>query len=125
MTLAALMDSDVTDVFLNADEHAETITYKPDNNDPQSIKAIVDRLASLSPVAVADGLRISEEIEVTIASDISNGIDVVGDGDYVIVDGKQYKFVERMEHGYGIHRLRFVEITSLEKSGPNYRIARS
>ena len=45
MTLASQMLSDVTSVFLNSDEHAETVTRTPYNGGaPTSFLAIVDVL---------------------------------------------------------------------------------
>jgi hypothetical protein len=58
MTLRDVMESDVTDVFLNTDEHAESITYTPKGGTARTITAIIDEdaqfIATQTDAALAD-----------------------------------------------------------------------
>lgn len=76
MTLAARIASDATDVFLNSDHFAETVTYYPHRMIPtaglsRTIKAVVIR----NPVSRFNAdEQIMPEYEVRVANDSTYGI---------------------------------------------------
>lgn len=79
MTLRALITDDATSVFLNTDDFAETVTYKPrlfangDARPNRSISAVVIR-DLISVVSEDGGEVVLPSFEVHVANDSTSGI---------------------------------------------------
>lgn len=69
MTFKTRVASDVKDVFLNADEFAETITYTPHGGAAQTINAIVIRDPAEPDEGGLGGQEYSLYADVTIATE--------------------------------------------------------
>lgn len=81
MTLREQMQADVAAVFLNTDEHAELITYRPARGEPREIAAIVNEDV-LSPGQ--EGLLEREHsFYILAARDGTTGIDSPQAGDTI------------------------------------------
>ena len=80
MSFKDQLAADAVNIFLNANEFAEEITYTPKGESAKTIKAIVDRKRS---DAADQGLgRIAQnQAEISIANDATNGVASVDKGD--------------------------------------------
>lgn len=72
MTLKDSIKADVSSVFLNADEFAESVVYKPRSGGARTIKAIVDR----DPPAIYDaaGNVVLPAFRLTVRNSCTLGI---------------------------------------------------
>lgn len=73
MTLADLMVSDVSDVFINTDEHAETFVFHPVGGAARTISAIIDETTAPLVTGEAHQTR-NRSIVVRCAEDATTGI---------------------------------------------------
>lgn len=84
MTLKASMASDVTGIFLNTDDFAETITYYPRSGGSRSIIALIDR----SPPETWDvGSTVTPVLTIHVHNNATTGIahNEFDDGDQVLI----------------------------------------
>lgn len=92
MTLRDLMTSDIEDVFLNTDEHAEEVTYVPaDGSRRRTIRAI----CNLDSAIAEDGSTLGDrtQLEAFISRDQDNdttgGVTKAMPGDQLIYTGDE------------------------------------
>lgn len=107
MTLAATMRSDVSSVFLDTDEHAESVTYSPRGSSTTStIKAIVERLATES-MTDERGTSLRKMAFFHIADTTRPS-----EGDKLAVGGVTYR-VDGIttDDGFGMLRVAAIEMT--------------
>lgn len=98
MSLASLMAADVSDVFLNTSEHAETITHIPYGVSDVEVTAVVERLEPIP----RDGFTIAQA-KVYIASSVC-----VGKRDAFFFNDRRYDVVRFEEPEAGL-RVVYVE----------------
>lgn len=95
MTLKTQIESDVSAVFLETDDFAETVTYIPKGGKDRSVKAIVDR--SVRPVQDQFGIWQDRVAEVLVSKDATDGIAAIPEYGSSLVtsdlaDGETYSF---------------------------------
>lgn len=92
MTLAALMASDVDDVFLNTDEHAESCTFTPSSGSPRSITVVV--IPQPSEIANEHDHEVEHKVILVLAKKhATEGIDTPAKGDSISWQGRAYSWV--------------------------------
>ena len=77
------MVSDARNIFLNANEFAEQITYAPSGGVPKTIKAVVDRSRVDSSVQDS-GRLVGKQAEIWIANHATDGVTSVNKGNDVV-----------------------------------------
>ena len=118
------MVSDVLDVFLDTDEHAETVTYLAIGKPSKEIAAVVVPAQDISEEAQQDGMVAVAEWRVLIASDADDGIANPQFGDRIELANDRTVVVRgRERNGFGGHTLMCVEVKVTEK-GREYRMTR-
>lgn len=90
MTLREQMESDVSSVFLNTDEHAETVTYTPKNGTARSVTVIIDEDGSLTDL---DGNRIGKNVAQVFAERSESGIPTPALGDTIALTRNGISFL--------------------------------
>ncbi|MDD4980696.1 MAG: hypothetical protein PHC54_05460 [Candidatus Omnitrophica bacterium] len=75
--------SDAVNIFLNADEFAETITYLPKGGEEILIRAIVDR-NQISPAGEDSGRLLQNQIRISIANSETYGVISVNKGEDIV-----------------------------------------
>lgn len=116
-----IFESDVSDVFLNTDEHAEAVVFLDENSVSRSVTAIVDRQPERIEKRGRHRLRI-ETVELD-ADDSTSGLAGVGDGWAADIDSDPSKamfdFTEVVDRGVGMITARFERVTILETGTPS------
>jgi len=80
MTFKSQLSIDAAKAFLNTDEFAKEITYKPKNGDSKNIKALIVR-SRVDSAEQGIGRIATNQAEIYIANDEIEGITSVDKGD--------------------------------------------
>lgn len=91
MTLADQMRDDVSDVFLNTDEHAEAIVSQAAGQSPKTIKAIVNRETGNLFASVSNGQADQRQAMLYISTDSETGVESIIDGHCFKFDGLTWR----------------------------------
>lgn len=91
MTLREQMDADVSNVFLNTDEHAEDVTYTPKGGAARTIAVIIDEDSQFIPTQ--NDARTSDMASVFCRRDGSTGIVNPQLGDTIATERNGLSFV--------------------------------
>lgn len=83
MTLKTTALADVASVFLNNDEHAEPVQYRPRDGDFTDYYAVVERQESIGATSQRDGIVYMPNAMLYMACDGTNGPQTVREGDLV------------------------------------------
>lgn len=81
MTLRSQIESDVSAVFLNADDFAETATYYPKGSDKRDVVCVIDEDGE--GVAAAGGVSDQTVLMVFVSRDPDTGISAPQKGDSI------------------------------------------
>ena len=126
MDLADQMNDDVSSVFLNTSEHAESVTFLAVGKTPVTISAIINREEGALVIGAPDGQLLTRRAVLYISTDSTDGIENITEKDVLYFDGRQWKLMERPQNdGYGMQMVRVVEHTRQEISRSDLRINRS
>jgi hypothetical protein len=83
MTLKSDMVSDARNIFLNASEFAEQVSYTPFGGSPKTIKAVVDRSRIDSNIQDS-GRLVGKQAEIWIANHATDGVTSVNKGNDLV-----------------------------------------
>lgn len=115
------MRDDVSRVFMNTNEHAETVTFTPLNGPPRSIDAIVYDLG-MQRVYGTGHVYQSHQIIVSTAKSDTDGIDAIARGDVATWNSRDWGNPEYVGSGAGRIAVRFnrqeVEAVRPGRRGP-------
>ncbi len=75
MTFKTQQAADISNVFLNSDEFAETVTYHPDGGANKDILAVVGEPLTDTEETEGGGRTLTRRVEVRISADATAGID--------------------------------------------------
>ena len=120
MTLAKQMQDDVDKVYLNTNEHAESIIHHPAGGSQATIKAIVERQSYYMEAPSPDGLShiLRAIIWISASVKISNyrkdTFELDGDGKKWAIEGGALLDTS------GMHRLDLFRPASVVRSGEDY-----
>lgn len=100
------MASDVDDVFLNTDEHAESVTYTPNGGSGRSIVVVI--LAIPSEIAMEGNHEVEHKlINVFAKRDATTGINAPAKGDTLTWQGRVYSWVGFIHEDEDAFQLKF------------------
>lgn len=122
MTLKAQMSSDVSDILLNEDEHAESVTYTFPNGTRVTCSAIVDITEQFRESEHSDGSVLLMQGMVYLSN---ADVDNPRNGDEIEIRGKKYKVEGGKYDGFGLHMLEVIRIEPTERSRQDYRLRRT
>lgn len=73
------LKNDAVNIFLTADEFAESVQYTPKGGSPKTIKAVINR-KRIIPGGEESGRTLQNQIELFIANDATYGVDSIKKG---------------------------------------------
>lgn len=90
-------------VFLNSDEFAETIEYRPKGTGtPVSIRAVIDRRPDRE--SLVEGRALVREARISIAADATNGVVTISLSDSVKFDDRWWHVISTAMNS-GMHEI--------------------
>lgn len=127
MTLKDVISDDIAAVFLDTDEHGETIRYTPAGLPERTIVGILDFDEQILTTSFNDGRGCERTARLFIAHRDSDGVAMPAEGDLVVVaDGSRWRVQGKPEaDNFGGCWLTIVRFEQAEKSGRDYRIDRA
>lgn len=92
-TLRDLMEADISAVFLNTDEHAETVAYIPQDGESVTIDVVAEENAGIR--SQGEGHKtLVRHLQTFCKKDASAGITQIRPGDVLIWDGLRWSSPE-------------------------------
>lgn len=124
MTLASQIISDVTDVFLNSDEFAESVSYTPFGSSAKSINAVVEYEETVESSPQIDGRGRVKRARMYISTDATDGVATPTNKDTVEINSADWNVVGSPESDAGMWVLSIERFESTEKGARDHRINR-
>ena len=126
MTLAEQLTSDVTDVFLNTTEFAESVAWTACGAiSATTYTMIVDRGNQMERVKQADGTFLNSQVDLHMATDGTNGPSSINERDTANIDGATYRYAAITDEDADMRVVQMVLIDPREKSAERYRLNRT
>lgn len=118
MTLADQMQNDVSGVFLDTEEHAETATYTPSGGVGVSITIVVSDEDSMEPQAYEDGKQRTAKLSFYCA--VADVPTVTIHEDTITARGRTYTVKDIPEKDQWMQRLEAETSIPMRKSSQRY-----
>ena len=121
MTLREQMINDVSSVFLNTGEHAETIVSQALGSSPKDIVAVVEREQANLFVAASDGTQERKQATIYLSTDPDEGEASIKEGHVFKFDDLVWKVASATRQGgYGMHQVVVYHDVQTELSRQDY-----
>lgn len=122
MTLADQMQDAALEIFLQTDEHAETIAYTPAGGSVRNIPAIVDRGEDIDVRETDRGLMVTKTATLHLSDDATQGVPSPTTEDTLVIDGVTYRVTGRPEGPFaGIQVITARSATPVQMTNPGQR----